>query len=127
MPPRRDKSHVARLRDTVAARVRSLSLRAVAREIGMSAPGLQSFLEGRSPYPATRRKLEAWYVRESANVGIDTSLSTARAALEILVRDLPEDLQDESVVRSIELFEAAYDRAGIPRPLWLQQLRDSLE
>ncbi len=54
---------IERLRETVLARVRSTSLRAVAREVGMSPSGLDKFLSGGNPYSGTRRKLYNWWLR----------------------------------------------------------------
>ena len=127
MPPRGERSLIERLRDAVAAHVRANSLRSVAREIGMSPPGLQSFLDGRTPYPATHRKLERWYVREKANVGGDTGVEAAEAAVRILTRDLPDDLRADAARRSVEFYEAVYDAAGTPRPVWLRDLRTALD
>lgn len=66
-------------------RVDTTSLRAVAREVGMTASGLQKVLEGREPYRRTLQKLRAWYARHLVG-----DYSTAQeVALETLLRSLP--------------------------------------
>jgi hypothetical protein len=127
MPPRSQVVRVDALRQAAAARTRSSSLRAVARQIGMSAPGLQAFLDGRSPYAATLRKLTAWYVRENAKVGSDTSTETAAAALEIITRDLPDSDIGRAIADLVEALEQLYDRSSGARPTWLRLLRESVD
>lgn len=58
----RPHSAIARIREFAREQVARTSLRAVADDIGVSFSGLHSFLGGREPYSATRRKLTAWYV-----------------------------------------------------------------
>jgi hypothetical protein len=58
------KSHgLAAIRKAALKRAGDTSQREVAKEIGMSLSGLQSFLRGASPYAKVRRKLVAWHVR----------------------------------------------------------------
>lgn len=108
-----------RLREVVAARVERRSLRAVAREVGMSPSGLQKFLDGASPYSATRRKLERWFVRESAG--------SALAALRVLVDDLPPSRRDAAVGDMLASLESAFRRARRPVPPWIAELRAQVE
>jgi hypothetical protein len=62
------------------------SLRSVARAIGMSATGLSKLLAGGQPYRRTLTKLRAW----KAQRGGDESTVTVEAALETLLRRVPE-------------------------------------
>src|SRR5437899_12715171 len=48
------------LRDGLGREAASLSLRGVAREVGMSPNGVRDFLQGAIPRSATRVKLERW-------------------------------------------------------------------
>ena len=49
------------IRVAVAEAVEASSLRAVARQVDMSATGLQKFIKGAAPYAPTLRRLYAWY------------------------------------------------------------------
>src|SRR3712207_8645938 len=50
----------------------------VSRQAGMSASGLQKFLEGGQPYTATRRRLERWFVLHGPG-RLETGLTAASA------------------------------------------------
>jgi hypothetical protein len=67
----------------VAARekVERTGLRAVAREMGLSAPSLSRFLEGSCPREATLRKIREWYFSEAAARVGDVSPEAARTAV----------------------------------------------
>lgn len=112
------------LRKAVAARVHADSLRAVARDVGMSPSGLQKFLQGSSPYSATRQRLERWYVRESATYRSAITEESARAALGMLLRDLPLRQRGMALRRMLDALEQAYPQNR--RPSWLKSLRASL-
>ncbi|MGQ0813066.1 MAG: hypothetical protein ACT4O1_01190 [Gemmatimonadota bacterium] len=109
------------LRDVVAARVEAESLRSVARNVGMSPSGLQKFIDGASPYSATRQRLERWYVRETAAYRANVSEESALAALSILVRDLPSKQRAHARARVLEALEQSYPQNR--RPAWLRKLR----
>ena len=55
------------LRGAVRRAVEASSQRKVARQIGMSAPGLRAFLDGARPLRPTWRKLHAWYFRHGVH------------------------------------------------------------
>lgn len=116
-----------RLREAVAGRVDARSLRQVAREVGMSASGLQKFLTGSRPYSATRRKLERWYVRESAEYGGDLGAGSAHAALRVLVQDLPPRRRAVVIASILERIEAAFAEARAERPAWIEEVRRLVE
>lgn len=108
------------LRKAVASRVQADSLRAVARDVGMSPSGLQKFLQGSSPYSATRQRLERWYVRESATYRSVISEESARAALGMLLHDLPMKQRGLALRRMLDALEQAYPHNR--RPNWLRSL-----
>lgn len=56
---------VDELRVHAAAAVAAHSLRRVAQQVGMSAAGLQKFLDGGTPTPPIYRKLRAWRDRRA--------------------------------------------------------------
>lgn len=114
---------IERLRAAVSSRVAVTSLRAVAREIGMSAPGLNAFLDGGHPRSATRRKLATWFIQFGAarTQGID--VDAAGTALSLLLDDLPPESRPQAVGGAVEFFERLYDEALAPRPGWLAAIR----
>lgn len=115
------RSRAAAIRAVVSAAVGRRPLRAVAREIGMSAPGLRSFLDGGNPYPHTLRKLERWAVQtKAADAGNDAA--TARAAVSFLVADLPPEERTAARAGILNLLVERYRVASTPAPSWLLRL-----
>lgn len=112
-----------RLRSAVISQVEATSLRHAAREIGMTASGLQGFLDGREPRASTIRKLQTWYVRWFVAGRNAIDLETATAALLVLTWDLPVGARDTTEVQVVELLESRYDAAKTSRPMWLKELR----
>ena len=115
---------VAMLRQAVRAEVAHTSLRNVSRQAGMSAFGLQKFLDGGQPYVATRRQLERWFILHGPSRH-DTGL-TAGSALAIL-RDLVQDLAAQRHRSTLELLVLsladAYHSADLAEPAWLSEVR----
>jgi hypothetical protein len=75
------------IRAEVRERIERTSLRAVARDIGITASGLLKFAAGSQPYRKTIRKLEAWYLRQPGRTperGESPSADTVAAAIRIL-------------------------------------------
>lgn len=77
------------LRSAVAEAVERSSLRRVAVAVGMSHTGLLAILEGGVPRPSTLRKLEAWYIRQSAGTH-EVDAATAASALALLLDGIPK-------------------------------------
>lgn len=127
MPARRGSLPLEPLREAVAKKVEARSLRQVAREVGMSPTGLQKFLAGATPYSATRRKLERWYVRETAGYGGDLTVGSALAALRVLVQDLPPRDQPGALTELVSLLEKVYRIQERAAPPWLRELRSLIE
>ena len=109
------------LRAVVMARMANVSLRGVAREVGMSPSGLQKFVDGSVPYLPTRQKLERWYVREASRGEAEMSADVAAAALGVLVSELTPARRRGVVRRLVREVRAAYDAEGPPPP-WLDEL-----
>ncbi|HEX2094230.1 MAG TPA: hypothetical protein VHG28_17635 [Longimicrobiaceae bacterium] len=110
------------LRQVILARLATMSLRGVARDVGMSPSGLQKFVDGSIPYLPTRQKLERWYVRESARSGGEMSAEVALAALYLLLNDLPPGRRRPVFRGLVAALETAYDGVDNPRPEWLDDL-----
>ncbi len=108
------------LRSAARDRVADTSLRKVAREIGMSPPGLSLFLDGGSLRSETLAKVRAWHVKDTgANV---PSVETARTALDLLVAHLV--LRDRAPTMRLILDVVAHlhRRKGSEGPPWLAHL-----
>lgn len=125
MPSREAGAPLEQLREALAARVEATSLRQVAREVQMSPSGLQKVLDGSQPYSATQRKLERWYVRQSAQPGGTLGAESASAALRVLVQDLPPRRRPEVLGRLLETLAEAHRSGGRPLPEWLAALRSA--
>lgn len=120
-PPRRHVP-IDKIREAARLSVEASSLRRTARAVGMSPTGLQGFLGGSEPYGPTIQKLQEWYVREESRKPAQLTQETARAAVWLLVRHLPEPQRDRAVQRILEALAAESDGAGLPA--WLDALRE---
>jgi hypothetical protein len=120
---RRGPSRVSILRAVVAAAVRNNTLRGVARDIGLSAPAVQNFIDGAEPRPSTIQKLEGWYVRHLAGSGDELGRETAEAAVRMLVRDLPLEHRTGAMADLLDRAAAHYSARVGTVPLWLEQAR----
>ncbi|HEX5726595.1 MAG TPA: hypothetical protein VFX98_14060 [Longimicrobiaceae bacterium] len=113
-PEDRPPTSLDRLRESVAIRVRATSLRAMARQVGMSPTGLEKFIQGGTPYAAGRRKLFEWWGRERGKEG-------PAAALAALVGDLPAERREPALRALVEALRALYEAQG-GCPPWLEAL-----
>jgi hypothetical protein len=110
------------IREFAAARAAALSVNRVAQEIGLTARGFQKFLDGSEPQLGTQQKLERWYLRARVEAGGETDAETARAAIGVLLHDLPPGRREAALLRIVKFWEEEYDGAGVPRPGWLTGL-----
>ncbi|HET7228839.1 MAG TPA: hypothetical protein VFJ16_02420 [Longimicrobium sp.] len=118
----RPLTSLERLRETVALRVQATSLRAVARQVGMSPSGLEKFLSGGTPYSRSRQKLQDWWEREGSRPRNEVSPEGIEVAVGALVRDLPPEFRAEAVQRLIAALRDVYDEQGAAFPPWLDTL-----
>lgn len=91
-PAERPSIPVEELRRAVRERVADSSVRAVAKQTGMSVTGLWRFLNGTQPYSKTQQRLRQWYVLQTADAPASTTdvpEDVARAAIELLTRHIP--------------------------------------
>jgi hypothetical protein len=113
---------ISTVRERVAHAIEGASLRAVAREIGISPTGLQNFADGGTPYRGTRRKLVEWYtVHAAATVSGAVSPDAAAAALDLLVHELPPHRRPDARLRIVRALRDAYERSAIDPPGWLDE------
>jgi len=113
---------VDRLRESVAIRVHATSLRAVARQVGMSPSGLEKFIAGGMPYSATRRKLVEWWYREGTHPHMQLSADAVAVALGTLVGDLPPDRRERTLRELVETLRELYAAQDAPPPAWLAEM-----
>ncbi len=120
MPAGEGRASVDTLRQAASWSVSAASLRQTAREVGMSPSGLQKFLDGSGPHPATRKKLEQWYLRGGRVPDVQSVLSS----LGVLVQDLPPAERIQAMDRALVALEQS--RTGKP-PSWVKHLRSRLQ
>lgn len=120
--PDRPQTSIGRLREAVTIRVQATSLRAVARQVGMSPSGLDKFLNGGMPYQKSRRKLFDWLHRERGNLGADLTVDAMAAALASLVRDLPPDRREISLHAVLGTLQDLYATHSESAPAWLTEI-----
>lgn len=119
--PRRRVS-VDALREAARGAVARTSLRQVARDVGMSAPGLALFLDGSMPRESTLQRIRTWYFSEAVSRS-DTTHQTARAAIELLLEPMPsQEIRERVHGQILGLLAKAYHRKGVVPPLWLREL-----
>ena|ERR1700741_2432862 len=127
-PPARDEPPAAapvdRVRERVAVRVQTTSLRSVARQVGMSPSGLEKFIAGGSPYSRNREKLQQWWLREGSLPRSDVTMAGVEAALVALLRDLPAPRRTAAMIQMVRSLRGLYDAQGGPCPPWLAELTD---
>jgi len=109
------------LRDGLAREAARLSLRRVAREVGMSPNGLRGFLQGAFPRSVTRIRLERWLAVQGKgnrppNVGQFVRL----------LNELSVDLSPEHTLglgRALAgLLVESYEARRLSPPRWVQDL-----
>lgn len=92
------------------------------RFTSVPAPGLQAFLDGTDPQPATVARLTAWYLRTAAERGDVVTGPTARAAVRLLVDFLPPKERAEALRAIRRELEKQAKAAGVPLPDWVEEL-----
>jgi hypothetical protein len=125
MPPPEISVRVEAMREAVRLAVSAKSLRAVAREVGLSPMGLSNFLSGRQPYTATRRKLTLWYAQHGSQLGARED--AVRAALDILLEGLPAKGRTRGLEAVLEVVERMHRDSRTQPPAWLGVLRGTTE
>ncbi len=105
----------------------AVSLRSVAREIGITPMGLHYFLLGQGKQQAsTVRKLNEWYVRRMATRPPEGE-DEARAALTILAAYYPQAQRLRALNRVLDSMEREFRDSGMETPAWLPRLRSEIQ
>jgi hypothetical protein len=111
-----------RFRQAVRDAIAGSTLRAVAKDVGMSPSGLQKFLDGTRPYRKTKERLRFWYFRQ-AGFG-SFPVEDAAYILRRLVGTLPTP--DYGVAGVLDAVDTAYERQGMRAPEWVRLVRHEL-
>lgn len=93
--PKDETEFVDHIRAIAQTRMHATSLRAVARQVGMSPSGLSKFLAGARPYSKTLARLRAWYLWQSEQPATLSPEETL-AALQLLTAPLPISRRPEA-------------------------------
>lgn len=110
---------LARLRTALENEIQRSALRAVAREVRMSATGLSNFLAGTKPYGHTMARLWEWYYSKA---GVhQTPPERIAAQLRRFVVTLPNP--DAGLANLLEAVDASYQQAGMFPPAWVARVR----
>jgi hypothetical protein len=112
------------IRAAVRTAIENSSVRQVARDVGMSPTGLTMALEAENPRAATMRKLREWYVRWAATERAIDPISV-RAALDLLLGDLPARARDSFAERLLSEIEDLYRASRLKVPEWVTSLRET--
>jgi hypothetical protein len=120
----REQRLIPLMREAVTERAERTSLRAAAREIGMSPSGLMKFLDGGTPYTKTIHRLRRWYVQHVGDAREELSEDEAHAALSVLVHDLPPGTRTQTMAAMVECVEQSYARTRRDVPAWVAGIRD---
>src|SRR4028118_2013034 len=91
-----EKSKLDMIRGALRQRIAETSLRATARELGMSPTGLQQMIEGASPYKKTVDRITAWYAAWKKDPP-PVDPATRHVMLVELTRHLPRDRREATM------------------------------
>jgi hypothetical protein len=115
---------VAHLRAAVRDAIERTSARAVAREIGMSAPSVRDFAAGSAPRPSTIRKLTMWYLRYWEETGRgELDARTAQAAITLLFEHVPAAERPGVREDFYEWLARKTAASGAREPRWVREAR----
>lgn len=118
------KASPGALREAARHAIEMSSLRATAREIGMSAPGLKHFVGGGTPFERTTRKLRIWHER---GLGGAASPELADEILDLLLGSLPADERRKAKPLAAARLATVFDHARSPRPPWVAALLEDAD
>lgn len=116
---------MARFRALARRRVRGTSLRAVARQVGLTPTGLSKILNGSNPQSATLSRLRSWYVwQEEQPTALDSH--EALAALLTLTSVLPAPARPDRALEVLAVLREGFGDAVPPWWMEFEQLAESV-
>lgn len=109
------------LREAARLAVEASSLRAVAREIGITPMALSDFInkERRRRHSRTIFKLEAWYK------GIPEQ--TVRTVLTMLFQHFPQGTRADDTEELLAFYARLHHKQGLQPPSWIKDVRENAE
>jgi hypothetical protein len=114
------------LRREAGLAVDASSLRAVAGEMGMSAMGLRSFIQGgRTPQDRTLRKVTLWHAGRAAARQAEGE-EAARSVLTVLAGLYPQADRPRVLGNFLGQMEREFRASRMAPPPWLATLADEL-
>jgi hypothetical protein len=121
MPPSEKRVRAEIIRAAIRQAEKETSLRAVARQVGMSPMGLRNFLNGRTPYTGTYNKLSLWYAEHGAEIGAPGQ--QVSAILDVLVEGLPPKGQERGRDLLLDVIARLHREHRTQPPTWLAALK----
>jgi hypothetical protein len=109
---------LSRIRAAIVQEADRSSLRAVARDVGMTPSGLQGFLDGANPYGRTGDRLRAWYYQWQNGRGLTPE--TADEMLRMMIRRIPDPKR--AMPRVVQALVSIHDQERVRLPPWLAAL-----
>jgi AcrR family transcriptional regulator len=105
------------------------SIRAVAKESGVSHGGIYNFVNGRTRrlYGTTLGKLRDWYLRQWASGADGLTPDVAAYLVEQVLAAVPPGERGGAALELVHALEGIYARHGAPRPVWLSAVRDEYQ
>jgi hypothetical protein len=117
---------LAIVRRFVQSRANTVSVRAVAREVGINHRSLEKFLDGSEPYARNRSLICRWYLRQDpterlASEGAPRGEPSGDLShhLEVLIGELEGPARGEALMRITRALADGYARMGGNAPAWL--------
>lgn len=117
------RAEIELIREALQRAVERGSLRAVAKEVGMSPTGLQGFLDGAEPYYKTLAKTRIWYALRWADRGSELGSDTAVALVDTLLGEIPAGRRAAARERVLRAFAGAFEAADVAPPAWTDVAR----
>jgi hypothetical protein len=118
---------IERYRLALQRQIGATSLRATARDVGVSPSGLYNLaFRGAVPYARTLRLLREWYVRRNS-FGAELSPETARAAFEALLHGVPPAARAEAELALTDVLKSVHRLHHGRPPRWLGNLIEDLK
>jgi len=105
------------------------TVRAVAKETGLSHGGISNIVSGKTQrlYGTTRIKLRSWYLRQWADGGNGLTPDAAAYLMEEMLAAIAPGERKAAALELVHGLERIYATHGVPRPVWLNVVRDDYQ
>ena len=113
------------VREAVRRELDVLSIRELARQIGLNSSTLFNFLDGATPRSQVSRALTEWYATiATRDGGLDPGVAEAVVSLQL--DGLGGKVRQETLQSIVATLAEAHRRQGTQAPEWLRRLQDTL-